>query len=90
MNKHNKVKNFINKKIEQKKEINPQVEEAIKKNCCTFIATGPNFSYQKWYFCKTCGLDGNKGCCQSCANVCHKGHELSEAKESSCKFIFLI
>jgi len=62
---------------------NPLVDEAIKNNCCTFVVTGPKFVNQTWYFCKTCGLDGNKGCCQGCANTCHKGHELSEARISS-------
>jgi len=33
--------------------------------------------------CKTCGLDQTKGCCQSCANVCHKGHELVVQNEST-------
>ncbi len=86
---------FITKKEELEQVKNPKVDEAVKKNCCTFVVsffyknkiTGPNFSLQKWYFCKTCGLDNNKGCCQSCANTCHKGHELSEAKYTSCKFL---
>lgn len=61
----------------------PRVLEAVKQNICTFSVTGPKFSYQKWYSCFTCNLSGNKGCCETCANICHKGHALSGPRSSS-------
>jgi len=59
------------------------VETAISQNRCTFSATGPNYKPQKFYHCYTCGFVGNEGVCQSCANVCHAGHHLSEPTMSN-------
>ena len=35
------------------------------------------------YHCYTCGLVDTEGCCESCRNVCHKDHLVSEAQDSS-------
>eukprot|EP01080_Neovahlkampfia_damariscottae_P009335 gene9335-1422_t len=60
-----------------------QIKEAVKLNVCTFCVTGPTFTQQKWYFCKDCDLVEHKGCCESCAKTCHKGHNLVERSVSS-------
>lgn len=61
----------------QNKPIEPHILNAISLNVCTFCVTGKKFAHQKWYFCKTCGLVDDKGCCESCAKLCHNGHELN-------------
>jgi hypothetical protein len=43
---------------------------------CTFTVTGSRFKYQQWYQCLTCGLVGQLGCCELCAQSCHRGHQL--------------
>lgn len=48
-----------------------------KDGICSFNITGKNFFMQKWYHCITCYLSNpNKGCCEACKNVCHKGHQI--------------
>ncbi len=61
----------------QNKTIRQDILQAIEKKACTFCVTGREFAHQKWYFCETCGLTDSKGCCESCAQVCHAGHQLS-------------
>lgn len=43
-------------------------------NCkkCTFILTGENHAVHEWYFCLSCNLVGNLGCCRVCKETCHK------------------
>ena len=41
---------------------------------CTVLRTKRDFVMQHWYYCYTCGLTGNKGCCSVCVRRCHKGH----------------
>jgi hypothetical protein len=41
---------------------------------CTILRTGTTYVYQPWFHCVTCGLVGDKGCCQICAVTCHAGH----------------
>jgi hypothetical protein len=49
---------------------------------CSYALTGPNLAYQAIYICNTCnqsqGDDGadNKCCCESCAKICHDGHDV--------------
>lgn len=69
-----------------------QIRECVLNDRCTFEATGRNFKRQKWFVpkeittnprrfhCYTCGFVDTEGICESCSNVCHKGHKLSEAK----------
>jgi len=53
------------------------INNCIDQNICTYSYTkDKKYVYQKWYQCITCGLEGNKGCCEVCKNNCHKDHEL--------------
>ncbi|ELR16657.1 UBA/TS-N domain containing protein [Acanthamoeba castellanii str. Neff] len=63
--------------------IDPRVQQAIAANVCTYAVTGPHYASQTWYQCYTCNLSGNEGCCEACARVCHKGHQLSRPRTSS-------
>jgi len=58
------------------------IRTALSHNLCTFTVTGNTFSPQAWYRCHTCRLIEAEGCCESCAKVCHFGHELSVARDS--------
>jgi len=65
--------------VEQpKKALSQRIQDAIKANQCTIVATGKEFADQDWYLCFTCGFVDHQGVCQACANVCHKGHKLSQ------------
>ena len=56
--------------------------EQLKKNesepehtaLCTCATSGTAYIAQKWYHCETCGLVDGMGCCEACAQTCHKGH----------------
>lgn len=63
--------------------VDPRVQQAIAANVCTYAVTGPHYASQTWYQCYTCNLSGNEGCCEACARVCHKGHQLSRPRTSS-------
>jgi hypothetical protein len=52
------------------------VKEMLIKHNCTYHRTARNFSPQFWVQCFTCTLNGNTGICITCANICHKGHQL--------------
>ena len=56
----------------------PAVQQCIDNNTCTYVITGQKFEPQPYYMCYDCGLSDGQGVCQSCANVCHAGHRLSE------------
>ena len=43
---------------------------------CTFKMSGESYVEQHWYYCYTCGLINQKGCCSVCLHVCHKGHDV--------------
>ena len=49
---------------------------------CSFAFTGPNYTKQAWFFCKTCFRNEQKGVCTTCAYVCHKGHDIRFGSES--------
>jgi hypothetical protein len=66
--------------IRGKKSLTKEIKEAVENNRCTFTVTGKRFVKQKWFFCYTCGFVDSEGICEGCANVCHKGHTLSEPK----------
>jgi len=59
-----------------------KIEKCIGDKKCTFTVTGKDYAPQCWYHCYSCGLVDSEGVCESCAVVCHKGHKLSEKKES--------
>jgi hypothetical protein len=49
------------------------------RDICTFVAS-EGYNNQHWYFCRTCGLTGEKGCCSVCARVCHQGHDITYSR----------
>lgn len=52
---------------------------------CTFNKTGKQFLIQEWYHCITCyPFDSNKGCCEACKRICHKGHQLEYLGMQQC------
>lgn len=57
-------------------------EEPLSCKLCTYTATEDTFQLQHWYYCYTCKLTFTEGVCSVCAQVCHKGHELSYARKS--------
>ena len=65
--------------------INEMFEKQPKENkeSCTFAHTKSGHVKQHWYFCYSCLLVGNKGCCSVCAKRCHAGHDVAYASNSS-------
>jgi hypothetical protein len=64
-------------------QLERELEIPIYSNC-TFLKTGKSSKKQKIWCCKTCGLLDNFGCCQSCAEICHKGHDLIYTGKRKC------
>lgn len=56
-------------------------EESVAKNVCSFSLTQDYF-VQDWFYCFTCNLINDSGCCFVCAQICHKGHHVKYAKKS--------
>jgi len=56
------------------------LQNAVKNRVCTFTVTGTKHADQNWYHCFTCGLVDSEGACESCINVCHAGHTISDVK----------
>ena len=54
----------------------PAIEMCIAAGVCTFSLTARQYAPQQYFLCHTCGLTGGRGCCVSCARVCHAGHEV--------------
>ena len=50
-------------------------QPAPQRQLCTFATHGVDYITQKWYHCETCGLVGQHGCCEICAQTCHNGHK---------------
>ena len=50
--------------------------ESCKNQNCTYLKTKNKHINQEWVNCKTCFKDLNFGICMSCAEMCHKNHEL--------------
>ena len=61
----------IMRDVEELKENESEPEQASLCTCATY---GTDYIDQKWYHCETCGLVGDLGCCEACAQTCHKGH----------------
>ena len=57
-----------------------QLQKCVEQGICTYRATGSSLMRQRYYACLSCRefsvLQGNVGCCLSCSERCHKGHEL--------------
>jgi hypothetical protein len=43
---------------------------------CTSAIYGRKYISQLAFHCRTCGLVGNLGCCDVCARICHRGHDV--------------
>ena len=61
-------------------------ENINEKYQCTYITHRREIFPQKWYYCKTCGLINNAGCCEACSKICHQGHEVEFADKSTSFF----
>ena len=59
------------------------VQKCIEASYCTFIVTGEEYSQQTWWNCKTCGLVDGTGCCETCVDKCHEGHDVVGGKVGS-------
>ena len=60
----------------------PTLRVRMPLRLCSFAFTGPNFTEQVWFFCRTCFRNEQKGICTSCAHVCHEGHNIQFGSES--------
>ena len=63
-----------------------QVAKCIKQGICTFYSTSKKHQSQQYYNCEDCFSEPFYGCCVVCVEKCHKGHKISEIKESSSFF----
>lgn len=76
-------------KVDGFKEERVNLEESqakymeLPEEVCTYNATKKEFKVQHWYWCFTCKLVDNSGCCGVCANRCHRGHQLVYSKKSN-------
>jgi len=68
---------------EEDDDVAEKIQECVRNGKCTYTITGKDYKPQKWYYCYTCGFVDREGVCEGCANVCHKGHKLSEAKDAT-------
>lgn len=67
-------------------ELNVQktIDTLIKHRVCTASVTGKGCQDQTYYVCFTCSPNATGvGCCESCKEICHKGHQLSEPKHGN-------
>ena len=55
-------------------------EDSANSKLCTYTITQKDFMNQHWYWCYTCKMVEDKGCCSVCARVCHKNHDVCYAK----------
>lgn len=62
------------------------IQRCIQKTICTLAATGTQFEPQKVFQCFSCALDGEVGVCSSCAESCHRGHQLDAGRWSEAFF----
>lgn len=66
----------IEKLFNEIKKENPFQIEPI----CTFEVSGETMINQRFFLCRTCGINQNdnnvEGCCEVCAYRCHKGHDV--------------
>lgn len=62
------------------------IERAVADRLCTYTVTRDRYAPQQYHYCFTCNLIDGRGCCISCASVCHAGHNLSPAIHSDSFF----
>lgn len=58
-------------------------DEEMCEKLCTFTVTQKEFINQHWYHCHTCKMLDGVGVCNVCAQVCHKGHDVTYSKHGS-------
>lgn len=58
-------------------------DEDLCDKLCTFTVTQKEFINQHWYHCHTCKMLDGVGVCNICAQVCHKGHDVTYSKHGS-------
>ncbi len=64
--------------IAKPKNLEEKLERCIEENKCTYLVTNKNYTPQKFYSCVTCNIGKGNGFCESCKNICHKGHKVQE------------
>lgn len=58
-------------------------ERATKDGVCSLLYTRAHYIVQPWYYCYTCDLTRNVGCCATCAKLhTEEGHDVRYAKTS--------
>ncbi|KAH3743499.1 hypothetical protein Pelo_15094 [Pelomyxa schiedti] len=63
------------------------IRKAVAQHTCTRTVTGANYCAQEFYSCYTCFPNCDEtgvGCCQSCAERCHSGHNLTHKFSVQC------
>jgi len=65
---------------------NPELEQCLSSSICTFTLTQRHYVAQHYYMCHTCQLIGGRGCCGSCARICHAGHQVEGPRPSESFF----
>ncbi|XP_043220427.1 E3 ubiquitin-protein ligase UBR4-like isoform X2 [Amphibalanus amphitrite] len=58
-------------------------EDSLNNKLCTFTVTQKEYVPQHWYHCHTCSMLDSVGVCSVCVRVCHKGHDVTYAKNGS-------
>lgn len=58
-------------------------DEELCERLCTFTTTQKEFINQHWYHCHTCKMLDGVGVCNVCAQVCHRGHDVTYSKHGS-------
>ena len=71
--------------FKQEKIANEDTQKYMERpsEVCSFVQTKKEFMQQHWYWCYTCRLVENSGCCSACAFRCHKGHHVVYSKKSN-------
>jgi hypothetical protein len=53
---------------------------------CTFLETRRTKVCQDLFFCRTCGIVGDKYVCKRCARACHAGHVIEQVEDTTVGF----
>lgn len=53
--------------------------KGLDKEVCTYATLGRQYTPQHYFHCADCGLMGTRGCCETCARNCHRGHNVKYA-----------
>lgn len=69
--------------LDEEDEEDEGEDEELCSKLCTFTLTAQEFINQHWYHCHTCNMIEGEGVCTVCAQVCHRGHDVTYAKQGS-------